>query len=110
MRAIYPFQYARAKSTPTTKTHSPILIKLLFTNFSICRIATRPRRRCASARQPSHSFDFAPARRLAEREGFEPPSGFHLKRFSRPPQSTTLPPLRPQVSGVGCQVFVFRCT
>ena len=31
---------------------------------------------------------------LAEREGFEPPVGFPLRRFSRPEQSTTLPPLR----------------
>ncbi len=31
---------------------------------------------------------------LAEREGFEPSRGFHPCRFSRPVQSTTLPPLR----------------
>lgn len=32
--------------------------------------------------------------RLAEGEGFEPPEGVNLQRFSRPPQSTALPPLR----------------
>ena len=32
---------------------------------------------------------------LAEKEGFEPSSpGLPVKRFSRPPHSTTLPPLR----------------
>src|SRR6187200_492249 len=31
---------------------------------------------------------------LAEGEGFEPPEGSRLQRFSRPPQSTALPPLR----------------
>ncbi len=31
---------------------------------------------------------------MAEREGFEPSRGFHPCRFSRPVQSTTLPPLR----------------
>src|ERR1041385_1830186 len=31
---------------------------------------------------------------LAERGGFEPPVPFRAQRFSRPPQSTTLPPLR----------------
>ncbi len=30
----------------------------------------------------------------AEREGFEPSVDLHLQRFSRPPHSTTLPPLR----------------
>ena len=33
----------------------------------------------------------APAGRLAVGEGFEPPSPFRVKRFSRPPQSATLP-------------------
>jgi hypothetical protein len=31
---------------------------------------------------------------MAEREGFEPPGPSRAQRFSRPPQSTTLPPLR----------------
>ena len=31
---------------------------------------------------------------VAEGEGFEPPEGLHPQRFSRPPQSTALPPLR----------------
>ena len=31
---------------------------------------------------------------MAEGEGFEPPEGLHPQRFSRPPQSTALPPLR----------------
>ncbi len=31
---------------------------------------------------------------LAEREGFEPPEAVTPQRFSRPPQSTTLPSLR----------------
>ena len=31
---------------------------------------------------------------MAEREGFEPPVRFHVRRFSRPVHSTTLPPLR----------------
>ena len=33
-------------------------------------------------------------RRLAERVGFEPTVAFRLQRFSRPPPSTTRPPLR----------------
>src|SRR3982750_4674285 len=32
-------------------------------------------------------------RRLAEREGFEPPVPFRVQWFSRPPPSTTRPPL-----------------
>ncbi len=32
--------------------------------------------------------------KLAERQGFEPWVGSHRQRFSRPPHSTTLPPLR----------------
>ncbi len=32
--------------------------------------------------------------KMADREGFEPPEGLHLRRFSRPEQSTTLPPTR----------------
>jgi hypothetical protein len=32
--------------------------------------------------------------KMAEGEGFEPPESLHPQRFSRPPQSTTLPPLR----------------
>ncbi len=35
---------------------------------------------------------FAPLR--AEGRGFEPPRRFHAERFSRPPHSTALPPLR----------------
>jgi hypothetical protein len=31
---------------------------------------------------------------MAEGEGFEPPVRFPAQRFSRPSQSTTLPPLR----------------
>ena len=31
---------------------------------------------------------------VAERQGFEPWVGLHRQRFSRPPHSTTLPPLR----------------
>src|SRR4249920_2209620 len=31
---------------------------------------------------------------LAEEEGFEPPVPFRVQRFSRPPPSTTRPPLR----------------
>lgn len=31
---------------------------------------------------------------MAEEVGFEPTEGFHLRRFSRPVHSTTLPPLR----------------
>ena len=31
---------------------------------------------------------------LAGREGFEPPERFHVRRFSRPEQSTALPPTR----------------
>ena len=29
--------------------------------------------------------------KLADEEGFEPPEGANLQRFSRPPHSTTLP-------------------
>lgn len=32
--------------------------------------------------------------KMAGREGFEPPEGLHLRRFSRPEQSTALPPAR----------------
>ena len=43
---------------------------------------------------------------LAEEEGFEPSSpGLPVKRFSRPPHSTTLPPLR-----VGWAGWVFMPT
>jgi hypothetical protein len=35
-----------------------------------------------------------PERQLAERLGFEPREGLHPLRFSRPPHSTALPPLR----------------
>jgi hypothetical protein len=35
-----------------------------------------------------------PPHQVAEGEGFEPPLGLHPKRFSRPPHSTALPPLR----------------
>ncbi len=31
---------------------------------------------------------------MAERVGFEPTVGFHLRRFSRPEPSTARPPLR----------------
>ena len=31
---------------------------------------------------------------MAEGEGFEPPEGANPQRFSRPPQSTALPPLQ----------------
>ena len=31
---------------------------------------------------------------MAEREGFEPPERANAQRFSRPPLSTTQPPLR----------------
>ena len=34
------------------------------------------------------------ASRMAEREGFEPPVPFRVRRFSRPEPSTTRPPLR----------------
>lgn len=30
---------------------------------------------------------------MADREGFEPPEDLHLRRFSRPEHSTTLPPI-----------------
>ena len=41
--------------------------------------------------------------KLAEEEGFEPSlPGLRVKRFSRPPHSTTLPPLR-----MGCGALVF---
>ncbi len=36
--------------------------------------------------------------KVAERQGFEPWVGSHRQRFSRPPHSTTLPPLRDQGS------------
>lgn len=47
----------------------------------------RSSRRCGLLRTLVNS-------RLAEGEGFEPPEGVNLQRFSRPPQSTALPPLR----------------
>src|SRR5918995_312053 len=36
-------------------------------------------------------------RSLAEREGFEPPEPFPVQWFSRPPPSTTRPPLRTRI-------------
>ena len=36
----------------------------------------------------------------ADGEGFEPPLRFPVKRFSRPPHSTTLPPIRTLDSGI----------
>jgi hypothetical protein len=36
----------------------------------------------------------------AEREGFEPPLGFHLKKFSRLPHSTALPSLQSKDSSI----------
>ena len=42
---------------------------------------------------------------LAEEEGFEPSSpGLRVKRFSRPPHSTTLPPLRRMTWHLPCAV------
>ena len=38
-------------------------------------------------------------RRLAEREGFEPPEPFPVQWFSRPPPSTTRPPLQSLSAG-----------
>ena len=37
---------------------------------------------------------------MAEGEGFEPPEGLTPQRFSRPPQSTALPPLQVPVRGL----------
>ena len=34
---------------------------------------------------------------VAEREGFEPPERANAQRFSRPPLSTTQPPLRTEL-------------
>jgi hypothetical protein len=45
--------------------------------------------------------------RMAEGEGFEPPEGLRPQRFSRPPQSTTLPPLRINYSAY--TLFTLRC-
>ena len=42
---------------------------------------------------------------MAEGEGFEPPEGVNPQRFSRPPQSTALPPL--QVPTTGCFLAAF---
>ena len=39
----------------------------------------------------------------AEREGFEPPEGVNPQRFSRPPHSTTLPPLLINILNLGFQ-------
>ena len=41
---------------------------------------------------PDRTQDFN--NRLAEREGFEPPVPFQVRRFSRPEPSTSRPPLR----------------
>ncbi len=35
---------------------------------------------------------------MAEREGFEPPERVNAQRFSRPPLSTTQPPLRLEIA------------
>ena len=71
------------------------------------RSAQRPRNRCrtmflhrALRQQGSESLASirpAPSARsaaVAESEGFEPPEDLHPQRFSRPPQSTTLPTLQ----------------
>ena len=41
----------------------------------------------------THQVAIGPLMSLAEREGFEPPDRGSGQRFSRPPHSTTLPPL-----------------
>ncbi len=38
---------------------------------------------------------------LADGEGFEPPEDLRPQRFSRPPHSTALPPIRNCFSGIG---------
>ncbi len=48
----------------------------------------------------TRSSKFLKYHRIAEREGFEPPSGLTLKWFSRPPHSTTLPSLQLDASFV----------
>ncbi len=57
----------------------------LLTGFAFC---SRPKKKSARGR-------FSQDYELAEEEGFEPSlPGLRVKRFSRPPHSTTLPPLR----------------
>lgn len=58
------------------------------------------------------SLNAATRRTLAEREGFEPPLPLQVKRFSRPPHSTALPPLRTGGEGNGFIAFavlIFVC-
>ena len=53
---------------------------------------------CSRPKKKSARGRFSQDYELAEEEGFEPSlPGLRVKRFSRPPHSTTLPPLR-----VGC--------
>ena len=40
---------------------------------------------------------------MADGEGFEPPEPLPAQRFSRPPQSTTLPPIRVSLFRVECR-------
>ena len=56
--------------------------------------ASEARTGCRTNFKTSCDFKLLQHKPLAEGEGFEPPEGSHPQRFSRPPQSTALPPLR----------------
>ena len=61
---------------------------------SSCGRSRHPERGCA-VKKKSAPGRFSQGYELAEEEGFEPSlPGLRVKRFSRPPHSTTLPPLR----------------
>lgn len=65
------------------------------------KTGTSARETCSANEKALENQGFSGAGSFtAERAGFEPAVGFHLRRFSRPMHSTALPPLR------RCQVIV----
>lgn len=59
-----------------------------------CRVEQPPVGARTTKKKPGRMRAGASCNSMAEGEGFEPPEGSHLQRFSRPPRSTALPPLR----------------
>ena len=77
-------------SLPTTKTRIEMLIIHNFYTFSDSPFAPRHRDKEKEQAPPGTCSRI----QMAEGEGFEPSYPRRGKRFSRPPHSTTLPPLR----------------
>ena len=66
------------------------------------RSSWRALQRPTFAKARAGSLRASHERRLAEREGFEPPVPFRVQWFSRPPPSTTRPPLHLLIGGAPC--------